>query len=473
MPTLAALRRRGVTPEAIRDLANRVGVAKANSRTHPSLLDHCVRDDLNTRAPRVLAVLDPLDVEITNVPEGHTEWLDAPSWPHDIDREGTRKLPLTRDVVIEREDFAMEPPAGYKRLAPGRSVRLRHGYVVRCDEVVTDDAGTIVKLLCSAYLDDLGSAPADVRVWATLHWVSRAHALPMRARLYERLFTEPDPEAGGDEFTDNLDLESERIVDGLIEPSVASDDRATRYQFERLGYFWRDPVDSSPEDLVFNRIVALKDGFSRREAAVDSSAATGAKRPAAPSAGSVQGASPSALRLAAEAGIATADAEVLATNEELATLFAGAVEAGVDAVQAANWTINEVAPIVRDRVTASLLTSRRLAALIGLMDSGAITQRVAKDLLPEMVERGVEPAALVTERGLARMDDVEALGEAVHTVLAAHPEELAGYLQGKTGLRGFFIGQVMRMTQGRADPAQVQTLLDAALASAARGRPPG
>ena len=491
MPTLAALRRRGVTPEAIRDLANRVGVAKANSRTHPSLLDHCVRDDLNTRAPRVLAVLDPLDVEITNVPEGHTEWLDAPSWPHDIDREGTRRLPLTRDVVIERDDFAMEPPAGYKRLAPGRSVRLRHGYVVRCDDVVTDDAGTVVKLLCSAYLDELGSAPADVRVWATLHWVSRAHALPMRARLYERLFTEPDPEAGGDEFTDNLDLESERIVDGLIEPSVASDDRATRYQFERLGYFWRDPVDSSPEDLVFNRIVALKDGFSRREVMAASSAATGpnaassssaatgsspaagAKRPAAQSAGSVQGASPAAVRLAAEAGIAAADAEVLTTNEALATLFSGVVEAGVDAVHAANWTINEVAPIVRDRVTASRLTPEALAALIGLVESGAITQRVAKDLLPEMVERGAEPAALVAERGLARMDDVEALGEAVHTVLAAHPEELAGYLQGKTGLRGFFIGQVMRMTQGRADPAQVQTLLDAALARAARGRPPG
>ncbi|HET8985986.1 MAG TPA: glutamine--tRNA ligase/YqeY domain fusion protein [Trueperaceae bacterium] len=505
MPTLAALRRRGVTPEAIRDLANRVGVAKANSRTHPTLLDHCVRDDLNTRAQRVLAVLDPLDVELTNVPDGHTEWLDAPYWPHDVDREGTRRLPLSRDIVIERDDFEMEPSAGFKRLAPGRSVRLRHGYVVRCDEVVTNDAGTVTKLLCSAYLDDLGSAPEDVKVWATLHWVSRAHALPIRARLYERLFTEPDPEAGGDEFTDNLDRESERIVTGFIEPSVASDDPATRYQFERLGYFWRDPVDSGPEDLVFNRIVALKDGFARRDVSRGTGAArgtrattgtgaasgSGTKRDAGSGragreaqgarmaaagpegAGSVPETSPAAAKLAAETGIAPADAEVLVTNAALAALFTGVVEAGVEAVQAANWTINEVAPFVRDQGNDSRLTPRALASLIGLVESGTITQRVAKDLIPEMVDRGADAAALVAERGLARLDDAEALGEAVRKVLAAHPQELAGYLQGKTGLRGFFIGQVMRVTQGRADPAQVQVLIDDALSSAAQARMPG
>src|SRR5690606_32269037 len=215
MPTLAALRRKGVTPLAVRDLANRVGVAKANSRTDPSLLDHSIRDDLNARAPRVLAVLDPLDLELTNVDAEHVEWLEAPYWPHDIENEGTRRLPLTRDLVIEREDFELEPGPGFKRLAPGRAVRLRHGYVVRCDEVVTDADGTVTKLLCHAFLDEIGAAPADVRVWATLHWVSRSHGVLFEGRLFERLFDVPNPDAS-DDFTAHLNPTSERIVNGLV-----------------------------------------------------------------------------------------------------------------------------------------------------------------------------------------------------------------------------------------------------------------
>jgi len=468
MPTLAALRRRGVTPEAVRELANRVGVAKANSRTHPSLLDHCIRDDLNTKAPRVLAVLDPLDVELTNVPAGHTEWFDAPYWPHDVDREGTRRLPLARDIVIEREDFELAPTPGFKRLAPGRSVRLRHGYVVRCDDVITDDSGKVVKLLCSAYLDVAGSAPGDVKVWATLHWVSRTLGVPLTARLYERLFTEPDPEAGGDEFTDNLDPDSERVVRGLIEPSVTSDDPATRYQFERLGYFWRDPVDSRPDNLVFNRIVALKDGFTKRDKTTDPAARGARMLSQAPEvSGHVPDMSPAALQLAGEFGIATSDAEVMVASDTLEALFRGTVEAGVAATQAANWTVNEVAPAARGLGGGSRLTAPALAALIDMVSTGTITQRVAKELLPEMAERGADPAALVRARGLIRLDDTDALDEAVRKVLDAHPQEVTGYLQGKTALRGFFIGQVMRLTQGRADPQQLQGVLDAALASAA------
>jgi len=475
MPTLAAMRRRGVTPEAIRDLANRVGVAKANSRTDPSLLDHCVRDDLNTRAPRVLAVLDPLDVELTNLTAGHTEWLDAPYWPHDIEREGTRRLPMTRDIVIERDDFEMVPSGGFKRLAPGRAVRLRHGYVVRCDEVITDENGEVVKLLCSAYLDDAGSAPDDVKVWATLHWVSRSHGVPLTARLYGRLFTEPDPEAGGDEFTDNVDPHSEKLAHGLIEPSVTTDDPATRYQFERLGYFWRDPVDSRPDALIFNRIVALKDGFTKRRRAdatrarkPETAPASSMVAPAAVSSQEGEDLSPGADKLVAAYDIAAADARVLAANEALEALFRDTVAAGIDAVPAANWTVNEVAPSLRDSGVEGRLTAAALAALIDMVDNGTITQRVAKELIPEMVARGSDPAALVRERGLVRLDDTEALAEAIRKVLAAHPRELTGYLHGKTGLRGFFIGQVMRLTQGRVDPEDVQKLLDAALLAAAK-----
>src|SRR5690606_9462270 len=172
MPTLSAFRRRGVTPEAIREFTNRVGVAKANSRTDPALLDHSIRDDLNARAPRVMAVLEPLEIELDGVAEGAVESIDAPYWPHDVPNEGSRRVPLTRRIVIERADFEETPPAGFKRLAPGRSVRLRHGPVVRCDEVVKDDRGVVTKLRCHVHPDSVGANPEGVKVWATLHWVS-------------------------------------------------------------------------------------------------------------------------------------------------------------------------------------------------------------------------------------------------------------------------------------------------------------
>src|SRR5690606_37849100 len=207
----------------------------------------------------------------------------------------------------------------------GRTVRLRHGYVVRCDEVVTNAAGDVVKLQCSAYLDangspmssaqgsGIGTAPAGVKVWATLHWVSRTHGVPLTARLYERLFTEPDPEAGGEAFIDNLDPDSERVVTGLIEPSVTGDDPDTRHQFERLGYFWRDPVDNRPASLVFNRIVALKDGFATRRGKAAPRTRRGA-RPATtgPATGAQCAAAPddAAARAAATAAAAGAGARL-------------------------------------------------------------------------------------------------------------------------------------------------------------------
>ena len=491
MPTLAALRRRGVTPEAVRDLANRVGVAKANSRTDPSLLEHSIRDDLNTRAPRVMAVLDPLDVELTNVGSEHVQWLDAPYWPHDIAKDGSRRLPLTRDIVIERDDFQLEPDSGFRRLAPGRAVRLRHGYVIRCDEVVTDDAGTVTKLSCSAYLDDLGAAPEGVKVWATLHWVSRPHAVPFEGRLYEQLFDVPNPDAS-DDFTAHLNPSSEKIVRGLVEPSVTADPPDTRYQFERLGYFWRDPADSSPDALVFNRIVALKDGYRKRAADERRPARTSEPRPRkaaeqatghdhqptaveATSPGSPDHDAPvvsaAAVALAGEHDVPEADAEVLVSNDALAALFRDTLAAGAAARPAALWIVNEVAPVLRERSgSGATLAGTALATLIGMVEGGTITQRVAKELLGDMVDRGDDPAVLVRERGLDRLDDETVIAESVRKVLAANATELDAYLAGKSGLRGYFIGQVMRLTQGRADAATVQRALDAGLERAAAER---
>jgi glutaminyl-tRNA synthetase len=263
MPTLSGLRRRGVTPEAIREFANRIGVAKTNSRVDLGVFEAAVRDDLNYRAPRVLAVLRPLRVVLTDYPADKVEHLDAPYWPHDVPKSGTRTLPFSRELFIERDDFMEQPPKGFHRLAPGGRVRLRHAYVIRCDDVVKDDRGAVVELRCTHEPDTIGRPPEGGPVRGTIHWVSAPHALEASVRLYDRLFLVPDPEAGEGDFTRHLNPSSLAVANGVVEPSVRDDPGETRYQFERLGYFWRDPEDSKPDRLVFNRIVALRDSWSK------------------------------------------------------------------------------------------------------------------------------------------------------------------------------------------------------------------
>jgi glutaminyl-tRNA synthetase len=263
LPTLSGLRRRGVTPEAIREFAYRIGVAKANSRVDPGILEAAIRDDLNLRAPRILAVLKPLLVTVTNYPEDTAESLEAPYWPRDVVREGSRTVPFSRRLYIERDDFLEEPPQGFHRLIPGGRVRLRHAYVIRCDEVVRRD-GVVSELRCSYEPDTLGARPSGGPVKGTIHWVSAAHAVRAEMRLYNRLLTTPDPETADRDITDLLNPQSLAVLAGFVEPSVLGDPPETRYQFERLGYFWRD-VDSRPDALVFNRIVPLRDSWARVE----------------------------------------------------------------------------------------------------------------------------------------------------------------------------------------------------------------
>jgi glutaminyl-tRNA synthetase len=262
LPTLSGLRRRGVTPEAIREFISRIGVAKANSRVDPGIFEAAIRDHLNVRAPRVLAVLRPLRVVVTNYSEERVEQLEAPYWPRDVAREGSRTVPFSRELYIERDDFMEHPPPGFHRLVPDGRVRLRHAYVIRCDDVVRDAGGQIAELRCSYEPDTLGRRPTGA-VKGTIHWLSIPHALPAEVRLYDRLFRVADPEAVEGEFTDTINPDSLMVVRGFVEPSVAADAPDIRYQFERLGYFWQDPTDSGPGGLVFNRIVTLRDSWSR------------------------------------------------------------------------------------------------------------------------------------------------------------------------------------------------------------------
>jgi glutaminyl-tRNA synthetase len=266
MPTIAGMRRRGYTPEGIRLFAERIGVDKANSRVSMELLEDAIRDDLNARAPRVMAVLRPLKVTITNYPEDQVEWLEASYWPRDIDKEGSRKVPLTREVFIERTDFLEDPPADWIRLRPGGEVRLRNAYFIRCEEVERDPvSGDATGLFCTYDPDSLGKPSKGARKKTTaVQWVSSAHAAPVEIRLYNRLFTVADPENVGDgkTFRDCLNPRSMEILHGcLVEPSLAQANPGEPFQFLRHGYFVADDVDSKPGAPVFNRIVDLKDRY--------------------------------------------------------------------------------------------------------------------------------------------------------------------------------------------------------------------
>ncbi|MHB8783255.1 MAG: glutamine--tRNA ligase/YqeY domain fusion protein [Desulfobacteria bacterium] len=266
MPTIAGMRRRGYAPEGIRLFAARIGVDKANSRVSMELLEDAIRDDLNARAPRAMAVLRPLNVTITNWPDDRVEWLEVPSWPRDIGKEGSRKVPLTREIRIDRNDFSTDPPADWRRLRPGGEARLMGGYFIRCDEVVRDPAtGEVAELRCSYDPESLGApAKGDRKKTTAIQWVSASHAVPAEIRLYDRLFTVADPESveEGKTFRDFLNPASvETLRRCLVEPALASAAPGDRFQFVRNGYFIADEVDSRPGAPVFNRIVGLKDKY--------------------------------------------------------------------------------------------------------------------------------------------------------------------------------------------------------------------
>jgi glutaminyl-tRNA synthetase len=271
MPTLSGIRRRGYTPESIRNFCGAIGVSKTNGSLELAMLEHFVREDLNKRTPRVMAVLRPLKVVIDNYPEGQVEEVDAVNNPED-ESAGKRKVPFSKVLYIEQDDFREDPPKQYYRLSPGREVRLRYGYFITATSVIKNDKGEVIEVHCT--YDPAtrgGNSPDGRKVKSTIHWVSAAHAIDAEVRVYDKLFTREDPNQaeGAQPFTANLNPNSlEVITQAKLEPSLADAPIESRYQFERLGYFCVDP-DSKPEKLVFNRTVALKDTWAKVEKKID------------------------------------------------------------------------------------------------------------------------------------------------------------------------------------------------------------
>jgi glutaminyl-tRNA synthetase len=263
MPTLAGMRRRGYPPAALREFCRRVGVTKKENLIEMVALENCIRENLDHEAPRRMAVIRPLKVVLTNYPEGQTEQMSALNHPNRPEL-GSRDLPFGREVFIEQTDFMEEAPRKFFRLKPGGEVRLRYGYIIRCEDVIKDESGNIVELRCTYDPDTRsGTGSSDRKVKGTIHWVSAEHAVDAEVRLYDRLFTVPDP-ASADDVMQHLNPDSLEIVSARLEPSVGTAEADESFQFERLGYFTQDP-DSTGEKLVFNRIVTLRDSWAKIE----------------------------------------------------------------------------------------------------------------------------------------------------------------------------------------------------------------
>jgi len=263
MPTISGIRRRGVTATALRDFAYHIGITKYDGLTDVAVLEHSIRNDLNKRSLRRLAVLRPVKVVLTNLPENHFEELNAVNNPEDPE-SGTRKIPFSREIFIEADDFAEIPPPKFFRLKPGGEVRLKYAYIIKCEEIVKDSAGNVIELRCTADLESkTGGATSSRKVKGTIHWVSAAHAIDAEVRLYDRLFTVPEPDAGGD-FKSFLNPHSLDVVTAKCEPSLAEANPELRYQFERLAYFALDP-DSEPGKPVLNRTITLKDAWAKEQ----------------------------------------------------------------------------------------------------------------------------------------------------------------------------------------------------------------
>ena len=463
MPTLAGLRRRGVTPESIRSFATRVGVAKNNSTAEVELFEHTLREDLNERAPRVLAVLHPLKAVIENYPVGEVEELEAPYWPPDVAKQGSRKLPFSREIYLNRDDFMESPPKDFFRLAPGREVRLRHGYVVKCERVVKDPAsGEIIELRLSYDPTTKGGDATGRKVKGTIQWVSAAHAVDAQVRVYDRLFASEFPGADGGDPLAELNPNSLEVLTGKLEPSLATAKAEDRFQFEREGFFFVDPLDSKPGAPVFNRIVPLKDTWAKladkAEPKPKARRAGKAEAKAAGASKAQEELSPEARALVDRHGLSVEDARVLADSSALRALFDDALGTHGNARALASWVVNELPSEAREGAKLRF-GARELAELVSLIDDGTISGAIAKQVLAELVASGGSPRAIVENKGLRQIADSSALEPTIDQVLALNADAVARYKSGNKNVFGALVGMVMRETRGQANPKLVNELL--------------
>ena len=464
MPTLAGLRRRGVRPEAVRKFIDSTGTGRTNAVVDMAMFENVIREDLNHLARRVMVVVDPLEVLIDGW-DGGFDSLDAPYWPHDIDQEGTRAVPFSGRILIEASDFAASPRAGFKRLAPGRTVRLRYAYLLTYVRHETDDQGRVTRV--HATIDPAtrgGTKPKGTKVSGTIHWVDATRGTTVEVRRYDRLFQVPTPGASGD-FRADVNPDSLRTYAARAEPSVQFAEPGHRFQFERIGYFSVDPSSETGAPR-FNEIVSLKDSWSGRSASKGSAAQTSAPNPSARQASApppqrVLGVR--AVSLVAH-GLSESEALTLEADPALDGFYRAALAVHNDPKPVAGWVVTEVARLAKDGgLDALRFGPEEVGRLVALIDAQVITNAIAKKVMAILAQSGGDPARIVEEGDLAPITGDDRLQALVGAAIAASPDKVAAYRAGRTGLLGFFVGHVMKETGGRADAQRVRVLLQGVL----------
>ena len=458
MPTIAGYKRRGYTPESILTFCDQIGIAKANSMVDVSQLEFCIRDDLNTKVPRVMCVLDPLKVTITNYDE--KEELDASYYPDDVPKEGFRKLPFSREIYIERDDFSQTPPKGYFRLTPEQPVRLKHAYIISCEEVIKDANGNITEIKAVYHpASKSGSDTSGIKVKSAIHWVSAKEAKTVEVRLYDRLFTNEVPESVEDINPDSLKI----IKNALIEPAVITDKPDERFQFERQGYFYADPIDYSDETPVFNKIVGLKDSWGKKKKkAPKSEHKPQAKKEQIDGEVAPMSESEQALfdKYTAELKLNSEVANTLARDEKLSSFYEDALSTLNSPVALANIVANEVARELKENEGETLkFTAKQVAELVKMLDDETISSKIAKQVFEEMAKSGEDPTQIVEAKGLIQISDTSVIAPIIDEIIAKNPDNVAKFKAGNNKLLGFFVGQVLKSTGGKANPKVVNELV--------------
>lgn len=460
MPTIAGYKRRGYTKESILNFCDQIGIAKANSMVDVAQLEFCIRDDLNTKAPRVMAVLDPIKVTIVNY--NGSEEIEAPYFPHDIPKDGSRKIPFSNVVFIEREDFSENPVKGYNRLTLEQPVRLRHAYIITCKEVIKDASGNIVEIKAEYNPNSKsGNDTSGIKVKSAIQWVDAKTAKKIEVRLYDRLYKNEAPEGLEDLNPNSLKI----IKDAYIEPAVITDKADVRFQFEREGYFYADPVDYTDENPVFNKIVGLKDSWAKKTKIEDTKVEKVAvkqevKKEAVQGTEQEMSESQKALfeKYTSNLGLNNEVSNILARDEVLSKFYEEALAELNSVVTIANIVANDVAKELKQSDKLKF-DAKQIAQLAKMIDEEIISSKIAKQVFEEMVNSGENPNKIVEDKGLVQITDVNIISPIIDEVMAKNPDNVAKYKAGNDKLFGFFVGQVLKATDGKANPKVVNDLV--------------
>ena len=457
LPTIAGYKRRGYTKESILNFCDQIGIAKANSMVDVAQLEFCIRDDLNKKVPRVMCVLDPIKVTIENY-DGFEE-IDASYYPHDVPKDGNRVLPFSKEIYIERDDFMENPPKGYFRLTPTQAVRLRHAYIISFKEVIKDINGNITEIKAQYYSDSKsGSDTSGIKVKSAIQWVSIKEAKKVEIRLYDRLFKTETPVGIEDLNTNSLEV----IKNAFVEPAVINDRADERFQFERQGYFYADPEDYTNEKPVFNKIVGLKDSWGKKTKLTEIPVNIQSKKVQIDGEAIAMNEEQKDLfdKYTSSLGLNAEVANIIARDESLSKFYEESLSFLNSPVSLANIITNEVARELKQMEISDLKFSvKQITELVKTLDDEIISNKMAKQVFEEMVKTGKDPKQIIEDKGLVQISDPSVILPIIDEVIAKNPDNLAKFKAGNSKLLGFFVGQVLKSTGGKANPKVVNTLV--------------